>query len=80
MKYAVRAVLAIVGAVALCSCESLPLSDSFDQAEFVASRHGGGFVSSQNEAMYQYYMGFRSQLAGDDGKVAKMKTFYSSGW
>jgi hypothetical protein len=77
MKYAVRALLAIWVAVALCSCESLPSSDSFDPAVFVPSRYGGGFVSSQNEAIYHTYMGWRGQLAGDDGNVAKMSAFYS---
>jgi hypothetical protein len=80
MKYAVRALLAICVTVALCSCESLPSSDYFESAVFVPSRYGGGFVSSQDQATYQSYVGWRSHLAGDGGNVAKMSSYYSPVW
>jgi len=69
MKYAVRAVLAISGVVGLCSCESLPTGDPFEQPG-----------PSKEEAIYRSYNNFRSNLGAAVGDVVKMNAYYSPNW
>ena len=71
MKYAAKTLLTILGAVGLCSCESLPSTDPFDQGEYVPSR---------NEALYHAYSEWRSELGNDVGNIKKMNAFYSPNW
>ena len=71
MKYAVRTLVAILGVVGLCSCESLPSSDPFDQGEHVPSR---------NQALYEQYNGWQSNLDSQGANIQKMNAFYSSNW
>jgi hypothetical protein len=71
MKYAVKTLLTILGVVGLCSCESLPVGDPFDQGEYVPSR---------DQALYHAYNGWRGELGEDVGNIKKMNTFYSSNW
>jgi hypothetical protein len=73
MKYAVKPLLAILGAVGLCSCASLPFSDPFDRGENLPSR---------NQALdrAQAYMGWRSEIGHDGANIEKMNALYSSNW
>jgi hypothetical protein len=71
MKYAVKTLLTILGAVGLCSCESLPFSDPFDR---------GGYIPSRNQAIYDTYNRRLSELGADAGNIEKMNAFYSSNW
>jgi hypothetical protein len=67
MKYAVKTLLAIFAAVALCSCESLP----FDRGDYAPSR---------NQAVYDAYYGFRSEVGRGDANVEKLNALYSLNW
>jgi hypothetical protein len=71
MKYAVRTLLTILGAVGLCSCESLPSTDSFDR---------GGYVPSRADALSHTYHGFRNELGADGANIEKLGAYYSPNW
>ena len=77
MKYAAKTLLTILGAVGLCSCESLPFNDPFDQAGFVDR---GGFVPSRNQAIYDAYNSRLSAVGADVGNIQRMNAYYSPNW
>jgi hypothetical protein len=80
MKYAVKPLLVILGAVGLCSCESLPSTDPFDRG-FVSGFGGrGGFVPSRDQALYDAYNERLSEVSVGSGNIEKMNAFYSSNW
>jgi hypothetical protein len=82
MKCAVKPLLVILGAVGLCSCESLPSTDPFGDA-FV-TRGGfigrGGFVPSRDQGLYDAYNERLNEVGVGSGNIEKMNTFYSSNW
>lgn len=71
MKYAVKTLLTILAVVALCSCESLPVGDPFDQ---------GGYVPSRNQALYDTYNRRLNEVDVGAGNIEKMNSFYSRNW
>jgi hypothetical protein len=81
MKYAVKPLLAILAAAGLCSCESLPSTDSFDRGGFV-SGFGvrGGFVPSRDQGLYDAYNERLSEVSVGSGNVERMNAYYSSNW
>jgi hypothetical protein len=75
MKYAVKPLLSLLGAVALvvglCSCESLPSTDQSDRASYVPSR---------DRALSDAYHGMRSEIGADGANIMKMRSLYSPNW
>jgi hypothetical protein len=71
MKQAVKTLSLILGAVGLCSCESLPSTDSLDR---------GGYVPSRAEVLSHAYHGFRSEVGADGANIEKMNAFYTPNW
>lgn len=71
MKYAVKSLLAILGVVGLCSCESLPYTDPFDR---------GGYVPSRNQALYDLYNARLGEVSAGVGNIERMNALYSPGW
>jgi hypothetical protein len=69
MKTALKGLLIIVGVVGLCSCESMPDTDAFV---------GGQFISSRDQALYEQYNGFRSEVGYGDAFIDKLNAVYSS--
>ena len=81
MKYAVKPLLVILGAVGLCSCESLPSTDSFDRGGFVSGFGGrGGFVPLRDQGLYDAYNERLNEVGVGSGNIEKMNAFYSSNW
>jgi hypothetical protein len=75
MKYAVKPLLTLLGAVGLvvglCSCESLPSTDQFDR---------DGYVPSREEALSDAYHGWRSEVGAGGANIEKMRSFYTPNW
>jgi hypothetical protein len=69
MKTALKSLLMIVGAVGLCSCESMPAADSFV---------GGQFISSRDQALYEQYQERRSEVGYGEAFIDKLSALYSS--
>jgi hypothetical protein len=71
MKTALKSLLIIVGAVGLCSCESMPDTDS---DTFV----GGQFISSRDQALYEQYQEGRSEVGYGEAFIDELNAWYST--
>jgi hypothetical protein len=71
MKYAVKTLLALLGTVGLCSCESLPTGDPFDR---------DGFVPSRTQSLSDAYHGMRSAVGTGGSNIDRMNAFYTPNW
>ncbi len=78
MKTALKSLLIIAGAVGLCSCESMPATDSFDGGQFISSRGGGQFISSRDQALYEQYQDGLSEVGYGEAFIGELNAVYSS--